>query len=539
MNKLPPNINSLLKIASEALNKKKLNEAKIILEEITKLNPKIFEVNFNLAIINLQQGNIENSIIYFEKTKKINPDSTQVYFNLALAYDKSEKIDKAILNFKKVIELDKNNSLALYNIGHLYKKKLDAINAEKFLLRSLDLNPNFELAFHELFGLYDRSNQLDKYKDLLNKLKKSLNDKNLINFYFAFYEYRKKNYQGVIETLDNLKLEEKNFHQIITKHGILARSYDQKNKFDKAYYHYKINNDLVNKYYGKGIEEKNFVKYVVQRIEIFRDLNVNEWNQFSNENKFSDPIFLIGFPRSGTTLLDTILRTNSSVEVIEEKPILKNFLINLEKKTNNDLRQLCNLDGEYIKKMQNFYFNERSKYQQNKQSDIVIDKLPLNMIHVGEILRFFPNAKFIFALRNPYDCVLSCFMQQFDLNPAMKNFLSLDNSAFLYDLVMQLWTIYRKVFSINCHFIKYEDTVLNFEKTTKDIYKYLNLVWSEDVKNFYKTGKNRLDISTPSYDQVTKPLYSKSVNRWKNYKKEFVGVKSLLDKWVNEFDYKN
>jgi hypothetical protein len=121
----------------------------------------------------------------------------------------------------------------------------------------------------------------------------------------------------------------------------------------------------------------------------------------------------------------------------------------------------------------------------------------------------------------------------------MKNFLSLDNSAFLYDLVMQLWTIYRKVFSINCHFIKYEDTVLNFEKTTKDIYKYLNLVWSEDVKNFYKTGKNRLDISTPSYDQVTKPLYSKSVNRWKNYKKEFVGVKSLLDKWVNEFDYKN
>ena len=75
-------------------------------------------------------------------------------------------------------------------------------------------------------------------------------------------------------------------------------------------------------------------------------------------------------------------------------------------------------------------------------------------------------------------------------------------------------------------------------KTTKDIYKYLDLDWSEDTKDFYKTGKDRLDISTPSYDQVTNPLYSKSVNRWKNYEKEFEGVRNLLDIWVNEFDYK-
>ena len=209
-----------------------------------------------------------------------------------------------------------------------------------------------------------------------------------------------------------------------------------------------------------------------------------------------------------------------------------------KKKTNNDLNQLANLDEEFIKKMQKFYFTERKKYQKNKNSKVVIDKMPLNIIHIGEILRFFPNAKFVFALRNPYDCVLSCFMQQFQLNPAMKNFLSINSSAILYDLVMQLWSIYKKIFSINCHFIKYEDTVLNFEKTTKDIYKFLDITWSEEKKNFYKTGKDRLDISTPSYDQVTSPLYSKSVNRWKNYEKEFEGVKKLLDRWVNEFGYK-
>ena len=75
--------------------------------------------------------------------------------------------------------------------------------------------------------------------------------------------------------------------------------------------------------------------------------------------------------------------------------------------------------------MQKFYFSERSKFLDNKKANIVIDKLPLNIVHVGEIVRFFPKAKFIFALRHPYDSVLSCFMQHFTLNPAMKNFLNI------------------------------------------------------------------------------------------------------------------
>ena len=538
MNKTSFNTNSLFLKFSRAIKEKKYLEAKNILEKILSINPNIFEANHNLAILSLQIGDIDNSILYFEKSKKLNPKFSQVYFNLALAYDKKGEVDQALINFKKVVELDSNNSLALYNIGHLYIKKIDIDNAENYLQKSLELNPNFILTYHELFSLYDRSNQLEKYKDLLNKIKKLLKDKKVVNFYFAFYEYRKKNYKATIELLKDLDLEEKYFHQTITKHGILAKSYDKIKRFDEAYYHYKTNNDLVNKYYGKDIKEKNFIKYVNNRINFFKDFNLENWSISNERNKFNDPIFLIGFPRSGTTLLDTILRTNKLVEVIEEKPILKNFLINLEKKTNNDLGQLGNLDQEYIQRMQNFYFDERKKYQQNKNSKIVIDKMPLNIIHIGEILRFFPNAKFVFALRNPYDCVLSCFMQQFQLNPAMKNFLSINSSAILYNLVMQLWTIYRKVFSINCHFVKYEETVLNFEKTTKDIYKFLDIIWSDETKNFYKTGKDRVDISTPSYDQVTSPLYSKSINRWKNYEKEFEGVKNLLDRWANEFNYK-
>ena len=186
----------------------------------------------------------------------------------------------------------------------------------------------------------------------------------------------------------------------------------------------------MNNYYGKNINEKIFINYVEKRLEFFKDIDLKNWKQFQIENQSSEPTFLIGFPRSGTTLLDTILRTNNTVEVIEEKPILRNFLIELEKKTKSDFNHLGNLSEEYILEMRKFYFNERSKYQENEKANLVIDKMPLNIIHIGEILRFFPNAKFIFALRNPYDCVLSCFIQQFTLNPAMKNFLTIESSAF-------------------------------------------------------------------------------------------------------------
>ena len=538
MNNITKDINTLLINANKALKGQKYAEGKSLLEKILLINPNIFEVNFNLAMINFQSGSVDAAIQYFQNAKKINSKVPRVYFNLALAFEKKNEKNLAIINYEKAIELDPNDSLVFYNLGSLYKYIFDTTKAEKYLKKSLDLKPNYTLAYNNLFDLYDRSNQLDKYSQLLKKAQKVLSEKDLISFYSGIHEYKKKEYQNAIKILENTNLNESNFIQNITKHGILAKSYDHIKKFDKAFYFFKTNNDLVKNYYGKNINEKNFIDYVSQRIEFFKDFKIDSWRQYSKKNEINNPIFLIGFPRSGTTLLDTILRTNKSVEVIEEKPILKNFLIELEKKTKNDFNQLSILDEKYINEMQNFYFHERAKYQKNKNIKIIIDKLPLNIIHIGEILRFFPNAKFVFALRHPYDSVLSCFMQQFTLNPAMKNFLSIENSAVLYDLVMRLWTIYIKAFSINFHIIKYENVVSNFEQTTKEVFKYIGLDWSDETENFYLTAKDRIDISTPSYNQVTSPIYLKSVSRWKNYEKHFKDAKEYLDKWVKQFDYK-
>jgi hypothetical protein len=128
-------------------------------------------------------------------------------------------------------------------------------------------------------------------------------------------------------------------------------------------------------------------------------------------------------------------------------------------------------------------------------------------------------------------------MQQFSLNPAMKNFLTLESSAFLYDLVMQLWEVYHENFKINLHIIKYENIIENFDQTVKDVLNFLSVNFSSDYKDFYKIAKKRTNIMTPSYSQVTSPIYKSSLNRWKNYENKFEKSKTYLDKWIKEFNY--
>ena len=538
MKNTPISLKSLLLNANKALAEKKYSEGKSILEKINSLNPNIFEVNYNLGLINLKLNNLDDAAINFEKAIKLNPKLSHVYFNLGLVYDRKKDFNLAIENFQKVIEIDPNNSHAFYNLGSIYQEIFKRTEAEKYLKKSIELNPKFLLAYNNLFDVYDRSNQTEKFRELLSEVKKNFDETNLLSFYSGMYEYKNKNYKLAIHSLQNIKLKEEFFIQDIKRHGMLAKSYDFIKDYEKAFNHFELNNNLTNKFYGKNIDENIYLKYVNQRINFFKNFKQKNWNVDSNQNEINSPYFLIGFPRSGTTLLDTILRTHQTVEVIEEKPLIRNFLIKLEKKTNNNFNHLNNLDDDFIKEMQNFYFFEREKYIKNKNTKIIIDKLPLNIIHIGEILRFFPNAKFILALRHPYDSVLSCFMQQFTLNPAMKNFLTINGGAYLYDLVMSLWEIYTNNFSVNFHSIRYEDLVSNFETETKKVFKYLELEWNDNIKDFYLTAKNRTDISTPSYDQVTSPIYSRSISRWNNYEKRFENEKKYLDKWVKKFNYK-
>ena len=103
---------------------------------------------------------------------------------------------------------------------------------------------------------------------------------------------------------------------------------------------------------------------------------------------------------------------------------------------------------------------------------------------------------------------------------------------------MNLWEQYISVFKVNYHIIKYEDIVLDFEKSVQKVLNFLELPWSNNVFEFYKTAQNRNKISSASYDQVIKPIYSKSVDKWKKYEKQISEILPILKPWINKFNYK-
>jgi len=535
MSKENPNINYLLDSAYKAIRLKNFNGAKIFFKKIIAINKSIPDVHNNLGLVYINLKNYEKAAESFNQAIKLKPKFSIAFSNLGIAYDKMGNYKMSEESYKKSILIDKKNIIAYYNLGNLYKDQDDLINAEKYYKSVIDLKPDMLHAYKNLFFIYNRSNQFDKLKNILDKSKSNIENNSIIDFFQGIYDFENKDFKAVIKNFEKLKIDKNEIRELVIKNELLAKSYDNIGEFNKSFNCFVEANNIIYQTYKNKYKKNYYINLIKQRINFYSKFDLKKWNLKFPEQV--DPIFLIGFPRSGTTLLDTILRTHNSIEVIEEKPIVKKFIDSLKIEKNYDFSNLEKIDKTYYNQTRNIYFEERNKYIKFSKNKIYIDKLPLNLIYIGEIYRFFPNAKFIFSKRNPYDTVLSCFMQQFAPNDAMINFTNLDDTSSFYDLSMSLYKRYYELFKSNIHEIKYEDVVNDFDNTIKKLLSFLNLEWEEGVKKFYLTASKRGIISTPSFNQVSKPIYKKSINRWKNYEDRFSNIKPKLKKWIYEFKY--
>jgi hypothetical protein len=245
---------------------------------------------------------------------------------------------------------------------------------------------------------------------------------------------------------------------------------------------------------------------------------------------------MVGFPRSGTTLLDTVLRSHPDIVVVEEMPLIERVKTELGQPPT--FATLDALEPDGILRLRAAYLDELRHHLGDGLKDrLVVDKLPLNLVNAGLIHRVFPEAKFIVALRHPCDCVLSCFMQNFRLNDAMANFLDLKQAARLYDLAMTLWMQYQQKLGLDVGYLKYEDLVLDLRSATEPLLGFLGLKWDDALMNYQETALSRGRINTPSYNQVTQKLYTQASGRWQNYRAQMAPVLPILEPWSEQWGY--
>ena len=244
---------------------------------------------------------------------------------------------------------------------------------------------------------------------------------------------------------------------------------------------------------------------------------------------------MIGFPRSGTTLLDSILRSHPEILITEEKPMVEKMRLKL----NSLNKKISDIDENIQKILSTLYFDELKKHLDinEKNNKIIIDRHPLNSVEIELIQTIFPQAKFIYTVRHPLDSILSAYMHHFRLNPATENFLNLSDTAIIYNKIQKLLLNYKKTSEFNFYVIKYEDIIIDFENSIKKLIKFMNLKWSNELINFYKTAKKRDIIRTASYKQVIQPIYKSSLYKWKNYKSEIETIFPQVSKWIKYYNY--
>ena len=530
-------LKELIDLSNKAFQEKDFKKVIDLLKKVIVLQPNRYEIYLRLGLASSSLGNFKDAIIYFEKGVSINPNSSQIYCNLGNIYAEIDNKNLALENYFRSIEIDPKNFNANYNLGSYYYKIDDLENAEKYLSIAVSISPNHIYPYNSLFLLYDRSNNYKKLGEILKKAKEIFPENSLIKFFEGIVEYRDKNFKNAINVFLKADLDKRDISRNMLKTNYIAKSYDQLGLYKEAYKFFEISNKISAELSKNDSDKKKFMDSILQRINYFSNLTNIKNQKKLNKSHSSDPVFLIGFPRSGTTLLDTILRTHNLIEVIEEKPIVDKLLKEMQRNTSNSFSSLEKIDESRVKDLKDLYNSERQNYIKFEDEKIYVDKFPLNIIYLAEINKIFPNAKYILALRNPRDSVLSCFMQSFIPNDAMSNMLSINDASNLYDRTMHLFKMYEKILNLNIYQVKYEEVIGSFESTIKGLLKFLEVEWTDDLNEFYKTAENKRIISTPSYDQVNKPLYNQSIGRWKNYEDKFIDTSDIFKKWNKEFSY--
>jgi tetratricopeptide (TPR) repeat protein len=286
---------------------------------------------------------------------------------------------------------------------------------------------------------------------------------------------------------------------------------------------------------ARGVDPETFPNAIARLAERFSREWVASWTPPSPYAGVS-PVFLIGFPRSGTTLLDQVLNAHPALVTLEERPALDAVKNALAERPEGYPEALAGLDADQIAALRDIYFAEVAKHLPAGSAAIVVDKMPLNAIDAGLIHRLFPEAKIILALRHPCDVVLSGFMQAFRPNAAMVRFATLEGTAALYAQVMALWRRYAEILPLAVLATRYEDLVADFAAETRRILDFLGLPWDDAVLSYRERAKTRA-IATPSYHQVVQPIYARSVGRWRNYAEEMAPVLPLLQPFITAFGY--
>lgn len=463
------------------------------------------------------------------------PPSTPSPAELALWHARAEAAratangDAAAEAWGVIAASSKTDPEAWINLGRSLFAVKRFPEAERACLRALEAAPGSVNAFLTLGLILERTNQLEELDRLLDQALQEGVGKAQLSYLWAVREHR----AGNLSASRDLLIQSDPAEDPVRWHRLRAKIADREGDSATAF----VSMVKMNRATADFDEWRRRGAAFRQELRALASVMNREWaNRLPPLESGSGrvPIFLLGLPRSGTTLLDTFLMGHPSLHVLEEKEILRRAGQML-----GPIESLPDTPQGMRARARAAYLDELGSYVDPGLDGMVIDKNPFNLVLGPLIAALFRGSRVIFAKRHPCDVVLSGFMQSYLPNIGMASFLDLADAADLYDASMTVWMASAELFSLNVHTVAYEDLIEDPAGQLRAVVDFLGLDWDQRIMDHRETAKARGALTNTSYDQITEALTSTAVGRWRGYEKELDPVLPILLPWAKRLGYQD
>lgn len=316
----------------------------------------------------------------------------------------------------------------------------------------------------------------------------------------------------------------------------LAGCADAEGDFDAAFAHAEHANHLARQLAPAMLKDaRDFMVQIHGLQARFTAQWVAGWTALPAAGDAPRPAFLLGFPRSGTTLLDSMLGAHPDVSLLEESATEQVMVAALDRMPGGYPETLGTLSPEQNAVVLQAYRQAAAMDSDSRHR--VLDKSPFMTVHLGLLARVFPHAPILFVARHPCDVVISCFLTGLELNSGTVHFTRLGSTVDLYCSIMDLRQHYLDALPLHLHQVRYEDLLDRPEATLRAALAFLGLPWSDAVLKHADFAARRTDLKSASYAQVTRPLYQHSRERWRHYAKYLEPYLPRLRPYCDLFGY--
>jgi len=489
--------------------------------------PEDFESWNNLGNLLALSGDSDGAVEAFQRAISLRPDLVEIVINLSDVLAKADRPEARQAVMREAAKVTPADPVVQTELGLAEAGARDFEAAERAFRAAIRLDPRATSATLELGLLLENLNRIDDLAALADAAEAGGLAGPEIGFIKAWALRRQGRFAEALPLAEAAPAT----IDPIRRAQLLAELYDRLGHADRAFAAFaEMNRAAVAA--RPAPPGPSYRESVAANAKSMTPERVAAWTAIEVEPVPAAPIFIVGFPRSGTTLLDTLLMNVPALHVLEELPILREVEASILGETDPG-----RWTASEVRALRARYFEVLDAQAPPAPGQIVVDKHPLHMARMPIVHRLFPDASIVLVERHPCDAALSCFMANFNLNQAMRSFTDLRETALTYDAVFDAWTRAQTLLPLRVHRVRYERMVSDLGAEMRSLLQFLGLPWDEGVLDNQASAASRGHVRTASYAQVTEPIYQRSAGRWERYRAQLAPVLPILAPWAERMGY--